>query len=167
MRNKEYSTRDIDRILLASRINPLISSYYIDFDILEDNFHDNAVARQSIAVYVKDRSKDTLSYDEWQEETGEKSTEKYKTYILKEYEELLDKIEPEIQEIIDAMQTYKLGMTITASGFIILAVMESPEYQNRDIITRHKNGEKNRINSLLSRLANKYLFFKKKTPKAV
>ena len=167
MRNREYSTRDIDKILLAHKSNPLISSYYIDFDMLEDNFRDNALVRQSIAVYVKDSSKDTLSYAEWQEETGEKSTEKYKTYILKENEELLDKIEPEIQEIIDAMQTYKLGMTITASGIIILAVMEDPDYQNRDIITRHKNGEKARINSLLSRLANKYLFFKRKTPKAV
>ena len=76
--------------------------------------------------------------------------------MLKEYEELLDKIEPDIQEILNVMQTYKLGMTSTASGFIILAVMEEPKYQNRDIRTRHKNGEKERINSLLSRLANKF-----------
>ena len=43
----------MDRILLANRSNPLIASY-IDFDMLEDNFHDNAIPRQSIAVYVKD-----------------------------------------------------------------------------------------------------------------
>lgn len=68
MRDREYSTRDID---IIGKLQQSTYSSYIDFDTLEDNFHDNAVARQSIAVYVKDRSKDTLSYDEWQEETGE------------------------------------------------------------------------------------------------